>query len=177
MRPEYRFIDADNHYYEPPDRFFAYFDSRTQKEGFRVEDDHRLFVGDEPMFSAPESPMSVPTTPGSHLELFTTMRTNAAVPTYDVLPFDVPEFCSRDARLKAMDKHNVEAGIFYGGLGLLPEDQLAERKGPDLLYRHIRGYNRYAEEEWGFAHQNRIFAAPLLALDDLTERWPSWRRS
>ena len=167
MQPDYRFIDADNHYYEPVDRFLAYFDSGTLKEGFRVDDENRLFVGDEPLYSGPESPMALPLTPGSHLELYTTMRMNAAVPTYDVPATEVPEFCSRDARLEVMDAQNVEAGIFYGSLGLLPEDQLAERKGPDLLYRHIRGYNRYAEEEWGFAHRNRIFAAPLLALDDL----------
>ncbi|NIB40678.1 amidohydrolase family protein [Pseudomaricurvus alkylphenolicus] len=169
-RPEYRYIDADNHFYEPVDRFFSYFDKKTIEKGFRIEtidNERRLFVGDKPMFSSPQMFLDHPMAPGSHLEVFTTGRFDHEVhDTHGSLPMETPEWTDRDARLKAMDAQNVEAGIFYGSLGLLPEDQLAEQGDNETFYNYLRGYNRYVEEEWGFDYQNRIFGAPLLALED-----------
>ena len=169
-RPDYRYVDADNHFYEPVDRFFSYFDKQTIEKGFRIETidkERRLFVGDKPMFSSPEMFLDYPLAPGSHLEIFTTGRFDHDVQaSHASLPMETPEWTDRDARLKFMDAQNVEAGIFFGSLGLLPEDQLAEQGDPDTFYKYLRGYNQYVEEQWGFAHQNRIFGAPLLALED-----------
>ena len=90
-RPNFRYIDADNHFYEPVDRFFSYFDKRTMEKGFRIDKERRLFVGDKPMFSSPENFMDYPLAPGSHLEIFTTGRFDHEVhESHSALPMEVP---------------------------------------------------------------------------------------
>ena len=38
---------------------------------------------------------------------------------------------------------------------------------PDQLYANFRSFNTWLDEEWGFDHQGRVYAPPLLSLRDL----------
>jgi predicted TIM-barrel fold metal-dependent hydrolase len=37
---------------------------------------------------------------------------------------------------------------------------------PEQLYANLHAFNEWLDEDWGFAHQSRIYAAPLLSLLD-----------
>src|SRR6202035_5521780 len=63
-----------------------------------------------------------------------------------------------------MDGQGVEAAIFRPTLGVGMEQALIG----DLpaLTAAFRAFNRWLEEDWGFAYQERIFAAPYITLSD-----------
>jgi predicted TIM-barrel fold metal-dependent hydrolase len=79
----------------------------------------------------------------------------------------VPEFVERGARLRRMDEQNVDACLILPSAGVGVEPQL--RETPEVLYPSIRAFNRWLEEDWGYAHDGRIHGAPLLSMFDLAE--------
>jgi predicted TIM-barrel fold metal-dependent hydrolase len=50
-------------------------------------------------------------------------------------------------------------------LGMIYEELLTH--DPEALCVTFRAFNRWLEEDWGFAHRDRIFAAPYLTLADV----------
>jgi len=77
------------------------------------------------------------------------------------------EYRDRDARLVKMDEFGLEAIWLFPTLGVLYEELLKD----DLfaLTTTFRAFNRWIAEDWGFAYESRIFAAPYLTLAD-----PEW---
>ena len=75
-----------------------------------------------------------------------------------------PEYRDRDARLALMDTQGMEGCILLPTLGVGMEQALAH----DLpaLTAAFRAFNRWLAEDWGFAYQERIFAAPYITLAD-----------
>jgi predicted TIM-barrel fold metal-dependent hydrolase len=43
----------------------------------------------------------------------------------------------------------------------------ALRPDPRALFANLRSFNRWQEEEWGYAYQNRIFCPAMLSMEDL----------
>src|SRR5665647_1641351 len=80
-------------------------------------------------------------------------------------PIDHPEWFNRDARLKCMDDQGIQAAWLFPSHGVCIEGPMQ----PDVeASMHIIGaFNRWLDDDWGFAYQDRIFAAPLLTLSDL----------
>jgi predicted TIM-barrel fold metal-dependent hydrolase len=75
-----------------------------------------------------------------------------------------PEVLTREGRLQHMDATGVEASILYPGEVISiwpyftdPIDRLA------LLH----SFNEYLLEDWGFNYQDRLYGAPVLALDEV----------
>ncbi|MBX3314221.1 MAG: amidohydrolase [Actinobacteria bacterium] len=77
---------------------------------------------------------------------------------------DRPEYRDRDARLEVMDGQGMEACIMLPTLGVGMETALEH--DPAACVAAFRAFNRWLEEDWGFAYQERIFAAPYLTLID-----------
>jgi predicted TIM-barrel fold metal-dependent hydrolase len=77
---------------------------------------------------------------------------------------DHPEYLNRDARLAVMDRQGIEGAIFLPTLGVGMEQAL--RGDPAALVAAFRAFNRWLDEDWGFAYQERIFAAPYITLMD-----------
>jgi len=75
-----------------------------------------------------------------------------------------PEYRDHDARIALMDAQGMEGCILLPTLGVGMEQALSH----DLpaLTAAFRAFNRWMEEDWGFAYQNRIFAAPYITLAD-----------
>ena len=63
-----------------------------------------------------------------------------------------------------MDGQGMEGAIFLPTLGVGMEQALVD----DLpaLTAAFRAFNRWLEQDWGFAYQERIFAAPYITLSD-----------
>ena len=48
--------------------------------------------------------------------------------------------------------------------GVAFEDDIHDDR--EALLANMRAFNRYIEDDWGYAYQNRIFALPLITLVD-----------
>lgn len=75
------------------------------------------------------------------------------------------EYRDRDARLARMDQQGISSVWLFPTLGVLYEELIKhDTEGLGVLFR---GFNRWLEEDWGFAYQNRIYASPYITLADV----------
>jgi predicted TIM-barrel fold metal-dependent hydrolase len=164
-------FDADNHYWEPSDAFTRHRDTKFLDRGLRViEVDGKLryFLGDRrhPILPGPGDVHGRPR-PGSLYDYFAGRSDKATVG--DELtsedPAAHPEWFDRDARLRCMDDQGVEANWLFPSHGVCIEGPMQ----PDIeaSLEVLRAFNRWLEEDWGFAYQNRIFGVPMLSLSDV----------
>ena len=77
----------------------------------------------------------------------------------------LPGYQDRDARLALMDEQGIEAAILLPTLGVVVEQSMIH--DPELTFASLRSFNRWLEDDWGYAYRERIFAPPLLSLLDL----------
>ena len=75
-----------------------------------------------------------------------------------------PEYRDRDARLALMDQQGMDGAILLPTLGVGMEQALIH--DIPALTAAFRAFNRWLDEDWGFAYQERIFAAPYITLSD-----------
>jgi predicted TIM-barrel fold metal-dependent hydrolase len=76
-----------------------------------------------------------------------------------------PEYRDRDARLKVMDEQGLEGCFLFPTLGVGMEESLYH--DPEALIAAFHAFNLWIEEDWGYAYQDRIFAAPMISLIDV----------
>ncbi len=167
MSPDIRLFDADNHYYEPRDCYTRHIEPRHRDRAIHVvrtpEGRDRIMVGDKPFTFLAHHDFDKSSRPGALREMLRGMsKTGVGA---DVSEPMRPEYRDRDARLALMDRQGVEAMLLFPTLGVCVEQFM--RDDPEQMYANIRAFNTWLDEDWGFAHQNRIFAVPLLDLLDL----------
>ncbi|MBL7498695.1 amidohydrolase family protein [Frankia sp. CNm7] len=75
-----------------------------------------------------------------------------------------PEYRDREERLKVMDAQGLAAVLMFPTLGVGVEQGL--RHDPEATAVALTAFNRWLEDDWGFAYQNRIFGAPMISLAD-----------
>src|SRR4029453_1145344 len=75
-----------------------------------------------------------------------------------------PAYRDRDARLRVMDAQGVEKVFLFPTLGVGMEESL--KGDPEALLGAFRAFNRWLDEDWGFAWRGRLFAAPMITLID-----------
>jgi predicted TIM-barrel fold metal-dependent hydrolase len=82
----------------------------------------------------------------------------------ELLPCD-PAYRDREIRLKTMDSLNTEGALFFPTLAVGMEQALSD----DLpaAQAAFRAFNRWMDEDWGFAYEDRIFATPYIVLSDV----------
>jgi predicted TIM-barrel fold metal-dependent hydrolase len=75
------------------------------------------------------------------------------------------EYRDRDARIAKLDEFGLEAIWLFPTLGILYEELL----GNDVfaITQTFTAFNRWLDDDWGFAYRDRIFAAPYITLSDL----------
>ncbi len=164
-----KLVDADNHYYESSDCFSRHIERRFADKAVTAsrtpDGEWEVRVGDVPFdFFDPKFDKTNP--PGSLLEV---LRAKDASPTFkwgDSYSAEnmLPAFQRRDARLALMDEQGIEASVLLPTFGISVEEYMVG--DPEQLYANLRSFNRWLEEEWGYA-DGRIFAPPLLSLVDL----------
>jgi predicted TIM-barrel fold metal-dependent hydrolase len=76
-----------------------------------------------------------------------------------------PAYRQRDARLALMDAQGLEACFLFPTLGVGMEESLVH--DPQALVAAFRAFNRWMDEDWGFAYRERLFAAPYITLVDV----------
>ncbi len=169
LKIDYPLYDADQHYYEDHDSFMRHLDPAFEYAfHWSTGDDGRrmLSMGDK-VFRMIKNPTFTPVAkPGALAEYF---RGNASVGADakkmagSLEPARV-EYRSRDARIKVLDEQNVQGVIMLPTLALGVEELLWD--DPAALHAVLRSLNTWIDEEWGFNHQDRIFAPPVLSLVD-----------
>jgi predicted TIM-barrel fold metal-dependent hydrolase len=163
---DYLAIDIDNHYYEPDDCCTRHLESKFKDRSvhMRREADGggNWYFGDKPLTFA-RGARDVVMAPGEY-------RAFMAGSTFDpenppqVLQALCPEFSQRDARLKAMDRQGLQACTVIPSFGLAFEADCME--DPEAACAAASAFNRWVEEDWGFAYQERIFAPATISLLD-----------
>jgi predicted TIM-barrel fold metal-dependent hydrolase len=76
-----------------------------------------------------------------------------------------PEYQDRAKRLERMDEQEVDACLMFPTLISGLEEATAD--DVDLTVDLLWSFNRWMDEDWGFAHQDRIHATPVISLADL----------
>jgi predicted TIM-barrel fold metal-dependent hydrolase len=163
MRP----IDADNHYYETRDAFTRHIEARYAERTLRVLRDasgeERMWLDARPYtYVDPKYDRTNP--PGSLAEILRNKGNVAWKDSYSAEQMR-PAYVDREARLALLDEQGLDAAVLLPTLAVCVEHPI--RHDPELTYAVLRAFNRWLEDDWGFAHRERIFAAPLLSLLDL----------
>ena len=165
----YRPFDADNHYYEALDAFSRHLDPRHASRVFEwAQIGRRSYpvLGGKVFRGVKNATFDPVAFPGVLADYF---RGN---PNGDD-PLELlsrhepirPEYRDRDARLATMDAHGLEKVWLFPTLGMIYEDPL--KHDPGAVQLLFTAFNRWLEEDWGFAYQDRIFAAPYVTLVDV----------
>jgi len=167
-------FDADNHYWETSDAFTRHRDPAFAERGVRLVDldgsgkPRYVFDGGRvhPILPGPGDVHPRPR-PGALYDYFAGKSDRARLGNELSCedPAAHPEWFDRDARLAVMDDQGVEAAWLFPSQGVCMEGPMQ----PDTEAAiHILGaFNRWIEEDWGFAYQDRLFGVPFLTLSDV----------
>lgn len=123
----------------------------------------RILVGDEPFtFLAPHFDTVV--APGGLKEMLLHLKSGVVGDRPTDIPIE-PAFQDREARLALMDQQGIEAAVLLPTLGVTVEH--AMRRDVLQTYANLAAFNRWLDEDWGFAWKDRIFGVPLMSLLDV----------
>jgi predicted TIM-barrel fold metal-dependent hydrolase len=164
-------FDADNHYWEASDAFTRHRDPAFADRGLRVievEGVKRYYLGDtaHPILPGPGDAHMRPR-PGALYDYFAGRSDKGSIGAELAceVPAEHPEWFNRDARLACMDTQGLEAVWMFPSHAVCLEGPMQ----PDIegALEVLRAFNRWLDEDWGFAYQNRIFGVPFLSLSEL----------
>ena len=156
-------IDFDNHYYEPDDCCTRHLEAKFKDRAIhcqRFSDGHgEWFFGDRPLRYHAFARDQV-LRPGDLRAVFN----GGPAGVWQVTPSDAPEWRDRAARVDAMEAQGIQATVILPSFGVAFEPEIENDVEAD--YANLRAFNRFVEEDWGFARDNRIFAPPYLPMVD-----------
>ncbi len=167
----YQAFDCDNHYYESPDAFTRHLDPKHAPrcvQWAEIEGRKYHVVGGS-ISRAVVNPTFNPVGKPGVLRDFFRGNPGGRSPIEmlrDREPLR-PEYHDRVARLARMDEFGLDSVWLFPTLGMLYEEQL--KRDPEAVCLTFRAFNQWLEEDWGFAFENRIHAAPYISLAD-----PNW---
>jgi predicted TIM-barrel fold metal-dependent hydrolase len=162
-------FDADNHYYEAIDAFTRHVDPALQPRCVQwCEIGGRKYhvVGGQVSRAVTNATFDPIAKAGAMHDYFRGNK-DGRQPWEFLREREPIPACYRDreARIAQLDEHGLEAIWLFPTLGILYEELL--KHDPFALTTTFSGFNRWVDEDWGFHHRERIFAAPYLSLVDL----------
>jgi len=166
----FRAFDADHHYYEAEDAFIRHVDPRLRSRALQwaaIDGRKRLLVGGKVNRFIPNptfDPVARPGVLDAYFRGRNPERKDIRALFGELDPID-PAYRDRDARLERLDAQGLDGCFLFPTLGVGMEESL--KHDPEAAVAAFRGFNRWLAEDWGFAHQGRIFAAPYFTLLDV----------
>jgi predicted TIM-barrel fold metal-dependent hydrolase len=165
----YAAFDADNHYYEALDAFTRYVEPAMQPRCVQwCEINGRKYhvVGGQ-VSHAVVNPTFDPVAKAGAMHDYFRGNPDGKQPTEFLREREpIPaEYRNRDARLAKLDEFGLEAIWLFPTLGVLYEELLTHDS--EAVTTLFTAFNHWLDDDWGFAYENRIFAAPYLSLADL----------
>ena len=166
--PTLRPIDADNHYYESLDAFTRHLPREFRRRGVQVLTGERgpvMVMGGRVNHFIPNPSFDPVIVPGCLDLLFRGQIPEGVDPQSlrQIEPIH-PEYRDRDARIAVMDEQGLDAIVMFPTMGCGVEEAL--RLDIDATMATLSAFNRWLEDDWGFAYKGRIYAAPMLSLAD-----------
>jgi predicted TIM-barrel fold metal-dependent hydrolase len=165
----FRAFDADHHYYEAEDAFVRHVDPRLRSRAMQwavINGKKRLLVGGKVNRFIPNPTFDPVARPGILDEYFRGRNPDQKdIRTlFGQLDPINPAFRDRDARIRLLDAQNLEGCFLFPTLGVGMEESLKD--DPEAAVAAFEGFNRWLEEDWGFAYQSRIYGVPYFTLLD-----------
>jgi predicted TIM-barrel fold metal-dependent hydrolase len=163
-----RIFDFDNHYYESTDAFTRHQDPAMRSRGVRwaeIDGRRRLVVGGTVNSYIANPTFDPVAKPGSLFDWYrgNPQQQNIREAFGELEPLR-PEYQDREIRLKVMDEQGLIGTLLFPTLGVGIEDAL--KNDPEACSKSFTSFNRWLEEDWGFAYEGRIFAVPYIPLLD-----------
>jgi predicted TIM-barrel fold metal-dependent hydrolase len=163
-------FDADNHYYEAEDAFTRHMDRKLASRGVQwaeIGGRKRLLVGGRVNRFIPNPTFDPVARPGCLDDYFRGRNPEGKGlrELFGELEPIRAEYRDPDARLARMDAQGLSGCLMFPTLGVGMEEAL--RADPEALVASFAAFNRWLEEDWGFAYRERIFAAPYITLVDV----------
>jgi predicted TIM-barrel fold metal-dependent hydrolase len=159
-------IDADNHFYEPDDCCTRHLEARFADRAVHVRRDAtgrgRWWFGDRPLRFHPDA-RDLVMRPGD----YRVMMSGGPKGEWQQITSDQPEWRGRDTRLAVMDAQGVQAAIIVPSFGVAFDADIED--DVDATYANVRSFNRFIEDDWGYARDERIFAPPYIPMLDVDE--------
>ncbi|GAA4232684.1 putative TIM-barrel fold metal-dependent hydrolase [Streptosporangium album] len=170
----YGMWDADNHLYESRDAFTRHLPDHRKRDLFWVTDErgHEHIIVNGKLWDYIPNPTFDPISlAGSLTDMFSGEKSKAQVHMDGfkvVEPLSLrPEYQNRDKRIERLDQQGIEACILFptavSGLEEWTRDDVK------LTFDLLWAFNRWLEEEWGFAYRGRMHATPVISLADPDE--------
>jgi hypothetical protein len=165
----YRPFDADNHYYEALDAFTRHLDPKLgpRTVQWATIDGRKYHVVAGKVSRAVVNPTFDPIAKAGAMHAYFRGNPEGRNPLEflrDREPIPA-EYRDRDARVRKLEAQGLEACWLFPTLGMLYEELL--KQDVEAVGITFRAFNRWLEEDWGFAYQNKIFSAPYIALCDV----------
>ncbi|MEZ4218181.1 MAG: amidohydrolase family protein [Myxococcota bacterium] len=166
---DFRIFDGDNHYYEAEDAFTRHLDRRMRSRCMQwavVNGRKSLLVAGKVNRFIPNptfDPVAVPGCLDQYYRGHNPGKKSIKEAFGDLEPIRV-EYRDRDARLKVMDAQGIEKAFFFPTLGVGMEEAL--KHDTPAVHAAFEAFNRWLEDDWGYAYQERIFATPYITLQD-----------
>ena len=164
----YRLFDADNHYYEATDCVTRHLDPAHATRVFQwaTIDGRSYPVIGGTVFRGVKNATFDPVAPPGALADYFRGNPNGDDPLELLRRHERirPEYRDRDARLAVMDAQGLDRAWMFPTLGMIYEEPLKD--DPEAVALLFTAFNRWLEEDWGFAHEGRIFAVPYVQLLD-----------
>ena len=165
----YRPFDCDNHYYEALDAFTRHVPKNMQPRCVQWAEinGHKHHIVGGRLTHAVKNPTWNPIAmPGAISEFLrgNPNKTNMmqALQAREPLP---AYYMNNAARVEKMAEQGIEAMWLFPTLGVLYEELV--KPDTEAVKVLFRGFNRWLEEDWGFAYRERIFSPPYISLIDL----------
>lgn len=162
-------FDADNHYYEGLDAFTRHLDPKMAPRCVQWCEingrKHHVVAGT--IAHAVVNPTFNPILKAGALhDYFRGNPDKKSMADFMADREPLPDYYTRSQnRVAVLDRQGLSKTWMFPTLGVLYEE-LLKRDIPALTHQ-FQAFNRWVEEDWGFAHEDRIFAAPYLPLGDV----------
>ena len=162
-------FDADNHYYEAEDAFTRHIDPRMARRAVQwgqVDGRKTLLVGGKVNRFIPNPTFDPVAKPGCLEQYFRGKNPNGLSmrELFGQLEPIRKAYRDRDERLRVLDGQGIERTFLIPTLGVGMEEAL--REDPEALCAAFHAFNQWLDEDWGFAHQDRIYGVPMISLSD-----------
>lgn len=165
---DYPIYDADQHYYEPADCISRHLDPKYRGIVRWADIDGRktVLINGRQLTVVPNPTYDPVAAPGS-LETYFRSENFEGKELRDMVTMQSiqPEYRDRAERVKRLDEQGVVQTWLLPSFGLGIEEMLQE--DPESTAAIFTAYNRWLDEDWGYARDNRIIAPPMITLIDV----------
>ena len=171
MTLDYKAIDVDNHYYETLDSCTRHLPKEFKRRGVQmVQDGKRTWavMGEKVNHFIPNPTFDPIIEPGC-LDLLFRGEIPEGVDPASLMKVDRlgehPEYQNRDARVKILDRQNLETVFMLPTFACGVEEAL--KHDVEATMATVHAFNLWLDEDWGFDRpDHRIISAPIISLAD-----------